>query len=606
MNRIHGRRGSFLEAPTGNRNRAAMVLLLSLIVLLMASVIGGCGSEEPDGAAGETGPDPEPTAIPTFATTPVPTPTALAAVTTPTAVSAPTVEEVFGRATAAMDALQSASVRTESTSTSRETSGLRIVRQGHFRAPDQSQLTLNLGSKDSATATAYETVAEYEAIVIGAESFYTDPDTGAWLRADYFFELAGSGDYLGQVDLHFSTEELAGISLVAVESLDGEPVYHLAGELPYDSVPSLIVVPTIDDKDLLDMVEVEARAEFWIGTDDYLVRKLVVTSRAAAAALDDVIQSETVVTYSEFGIDVDIQPPEINDADDHGDSPDVATEIGVGGTVSGTIGDFFDYDYFVFQAEEGQGYTIDVTPGTLGRPGLVLLDAYGEDLEWIYGGDDSTPLVQITWVAPESGEFYVYVETLGEAGTYSLTVTAVGAAPPDTSSNDLQTETLADGRIKAVLPSEGIQIIAPRSWVLNTEVTEPFNFTSQPLLVGKEPAGTGGRAIRAQFGIQSNFLYPVYESLEMYVDVTIANIAFFADIEEEDIEIQAIDLPAGEARLVIYSNASPTQDVTLTHHLYIFPAVETAIHLTFTAAATDIEELAPIFAGIAETLEIDA
>ena len=108
--------------------------------------------------------------------------------------------------------------------------------------------------------------------------------------------------------------------------------------------------------------------------------------------------------------------------DDHADSPSGATAVDVGEPVEGTLGYVDDVDYFVFEAEEGLSYEIDVTLGTLSDS---LLTLYGAD-EWELAHNDDTAdslASRLHWTAPESGDYYVEVAGF-DSGSYTLTVTA--------------------------------------------------------------------------------------------------------------------------------------------------------------------------------------
>ena len=109
--------------------------------------------------------------------------------------------------------------------------------------------------------------------------------------------------------------------------------------------------------------------------------------------------------------------------DDHANGVDGATAIGVGETAAGNVDYQDDEDFFVFEAEEGVLYQVDVGLGSLGDPWLGLLDSDGWDLAY---NDDhgDTRASRIVWTAPGSGEYYAAVGGFGTGtGTYTLTVT---------------------------------------------------------------------------------------------------------------------------------------------------------------------------------------
>ena len=109
--------------------------------------------------------------------------------------------------------------------------------------------------------------------------------------------------------------------------------------------------------------------------------------------------------------------------DDHGNSEGDATAIRVGADVRGALEYDGDFDFFRFQAEAGRGYQIDVALGTLDNSIVELYDADGSFLD---ANDDYgvTYASRLSWVAPSSGEHYVFVGGYG-IGTYTLTVSLI-------------------------------------------------------------------------------------------------------------------------------------------------------------------------------------
>ena len=108
--------------------------------------------------------------------------------------------------------------------------------------------------------------------------------------------------------------------------------------------------------------------------------------------------------------------------DDHGNSPEHATSITVGQDVAGAVDEWFDVDYFRFQAEEGQLYRIEVVTGTL--PDAHL---YMEDFdEWNFSAEPSEGGRSFVGESPGTGSYWVEVgyTEWGTTGTYTLTVTA--------------------------------------------------------------------------------------------------------------------------------------------------------------------------------------
>ena len=114
--------------------------------------------------------------------------------------------------------------------------------------------------------------------------------------------------------------------------------------------------------------------------------------------------------------------------DDHAGTVDEATAVAVGETVQGTLEYENDIDLFVFQAEEGVLYQIDVALGTLSDSLVGLYDA--DEQELAYNDDHGESLAsRIFWQASRSGAYYVAVEGY-DTGTYTLTVSTPTPTPP--------------------------------------------------------------------------------------------------------------------------------------------------------------------------------
>ncbi len=152
---------------------------------------------------------------------------------------------------------------------------------------------------------------------------------------------------------------------------------------------------------------------------------------AEAAASDDVPESavallQDVITCVPIGPaagDVTPAAPVIAGEDDHADSPEEATPAAAGGSVEGVLGHPADRDMFVFEAEAGVLYRIDVYLETLSDSVLTLFDAAGEELAF---NDDQleSAASRIEWEVPEPGDYYLAVAGwAGDTGAYTLVIT---------------------------------------------------------------------------------------------------------------------------------------------------------------------------------------
>ena len=113
--------------------------------------------------------------------------------------------------------------------------------------------------------------------------------------------------------------------------------------------------------------------------------------------------------------------------DDHGDAIASATSISLGEVVQGTIDDDFDYDYFQFQAVEGESYRIAIDLGTLEYNHHHLYTADGVPHDYGYPSWDNGVWSEIgEWTPSISGTFYLAIDgAYGSVGSYTVTITAV-------------------------------------------------------------------------------------------------------------------------------------------------------------------------------------
>ena len=103
-----------------------------------------------------------------------------------------------------------------------------------------------------------------------------------------------------------------------------------------------------------------------------------------------------------------------------------ATAVAIDEEAQGELDEPGDFDWFVFEAIEGEVYQIDVALGTLPDSVVGLYDA--DETELAFNDDyEGWAASRIVWVAPSSGSYYVKVAAWGGGGTgsYILTVVAV-------------------------------------------------------------------------------------------------------------------------------------------------------------------------------------
>ena len=120
--------------------------------------------------------------------------------------------------------------------------------------------------------------------------------------------------------------------------------------------------------------------------------------------------------------------------DDHGDDRSGATRIRDGEFLDGDIELDGDRDFFFFSAERGLEYRIETH---LGFDTVLVL--YGPDGDYLVEDDDSGEggASRLEWVAPSSDTYYIEVSGFsGMLGTYQLSLSVLGAQPPDDHGDD--------------------------------------------------------------------------------------------------------------------------------------------------------------------------
>ncbi len=294
---------------------------------------------------------------------------------------------------------------------------------GDFQVPDRNQAQLSF--------TAGGVTVEFEAITIGDKTFMTDFLTGEWtalptLPVPFGNELLAAGAF----GTDFGPEVAQGFVLIGEEALGDERVYRLRGPVPGEVLAEMLNDPSVENG--------EGVVEYWIGVEDSLARKVVIEMEIAE---DDPISNSTIMmtmtavtVLSDYNKPVDILEPRVEDknvfgGDDHGDFLEDATTIALGDSVEGNMDDDYDLDYFRFQAEDGQGYEMQVDHGTLEYSGVTLYNYTWDALSW---SDDNGDVQgsRISWVAPSSEWYYVLVEGFGDTGSYTLTVSRSSDATP--------------------------------------------------------------------------------------------------------------------------------------------------------------------------------
>lgn len=112
---------------------------------------------------------------------------------------------------------------------------------------------------------------------------------------------------------------------------------------------------------------------------------------------------------------------------DRGGILEGAVPAPVGVATEGALGVSGEPDIYVFQAEAGVLYRVDVTLGTLADSTLALYDAAGWELAFNDDLHYESAASRIEWEAPNTGAYYLAVESYfaSAGGSYTLTITAI-------------------------------------------------------------------------------------------------------------------------------------------------------------------------------------
>lgn len=124
-------------------------------------------------------------------------------------------------------------------------------------------------------------------------------------------------------------------------------------------------------------------------------------------------------------------------ADDHGNTPEIATPIEIGVAISGVHDPAGDTDFFTFLSQADRYYrieTFDLQPQGVSDTVMVLYDT---DKQTILAEDDQSGselnASKILWASPRADRFYIEVFQFftTATGSYKLIVEDLGEVPPD-------------------------------------------------------------------------------------------------------------------------------------------------------------------------------
>ena len=138
-------------------------------------------------------------------------------------------------------------------------------------------------------------VVEVHVISVGDETFMTNPMTGQWQRVGNGLSPVAFFDPARGVTLVL--ESVVGATLLGEETVDGAKSHHLGGRLPARAVQ--FIAGSFVEGSVLE-------AELWVGTEDFLLRKLRLDGLITEGEPPGLVR---VLTISDFDQPFDIQPP---------------------------------------------------------------------------------------------------------------------------------------------------------------------------------------------------------------------------------------------------------------------------------------------------------
>lgn len=169
---------------------------------------------------------------------------------------------------------------------------------GDYQAPDRmhGEMTISLGFFEF----------NLETITIGETSYITNPQTGEWESVP-----GQSTGFPNPAELAgLESSALDGLTLIGEDVLDGVPVFRLQGTPPSDAFGTTEGGKVV--------------AEFWIGTEDYLFRKITASGeivldgginplagQVAGDLSDETATLDLTITFSSFNEPIEIEAPEL-------------------------------------------------------------------------------------------------------------------------------------------------------------------------------------------------------------------------------------------------------------------------------------------------------
>jgi len=164
-----------------------------------------------------------------------------------------------------------------------------VTMVGDVQPPDRSHATVSMNMQGLNIET--------EMVTISNTTYVKNPSTGEWLVSTQSASPLSPDDLLS-----FKPGEMEGLTIVGEETLDGVPVYHLAGTA---SMPLEIGEPF---GTATGMVEVD----YWIDKEDNYVRQgTIFGDIPVTGEMTATISISATMILSDYGKTVTIEAPEV-------------------------------------------------------------------------------------------------------------------------------------------------------------------------------------------------------------------------------------------------------------------------------------------------------
>ena len=208
----------------------------------------------------------------------------------------PSAADLLSEATAATQTVQSGYVEMEIvTPLSGESTGaLTFNIAGDFQIPDRSHITVTIG------------VIPIEMILIGLDTYIKNPLTRVWedtAGSRLPFDVSSIASFsnvlsFGAFTTDFDPDVLDGFNLMGEEIVNGERTHYVRGTVGGQPLADLLDSPVPEGE--------MANVGFWIGVDDFRIRKVSIFPEGSG---DMSTLIRVTATVSDYDKAVDIQAP---------------------------------------------------------------------------------------------------------------------------------------------------------------------------------------------------------------------------------------------------------------------------------------------------------